>query len=122
MYRKGATFERWLLHALERAGFLVARTAGSGHSKAPDLLAFKGAKAYAFEAKFHEGPRLSLRKEQMALLLQWEKKAFFQSYVVWKRSRKPPLFLPPAAFRETEKAFTITWEEALMHGKSLLEL
>jgi len=122
MYRKGSSFERWLLHALEGRGFLVARTAGSGHLRAPDLLAFKGPKAYALEAKFHEGDRLRVRREQMALLQEWEERALFRSLVVWKRSRREPLFIPPAYFTPSKATFSITWAEAKAFGLSLLEL
>ncbi len=121
-YRKGASFERWLLHALAGRGFLVVRTAGSGHLKGPDLLAFKGPKAYALEAKFHEGERLSIPREQFETLRRWEEKALFRSFVVWKRSRKPPLFIPLPYFSERKASYSLSWEDALAYGLSLLEL
>lgn len=115
-YRKGYAFERELIRYLESKGFLCIRTAGSGKSRTPDIVAFKKGRIIGIEAKFHEGERLSLTKEQFDNLKLWRSLAGMEVYVAWKRKRKLPMLIPLSLFKISEKTAGISWEDAVSFG------
>ena len=120
-YRKGANAERELLQLLHREGYAVVRVAGSGASKlpAPDCLALKKDKQFAFECKAWKGNYLSISKEQMQSLLAWSKQAGVPVYIAWRIPRKGWLFIEPTAFKEGPKSYSITLNAAVRRGKPL---
>jgi Holliday junction resolvase len=120
-YRKGANAERELLQLLHREGFAVVRVAGSGASKlpAPDCLALKKDKQFAFECKAWKGNYLNISKEQMQSLLAWSDQAGMPVYIAWRIPRKGWLFLEPSAFKEGSKSYSITLNVAASKGKPL---
>jgi len=116
-YRKGSRVEREVLDYFVRQGFCAIRAAGSGvSSESPDIMAFKRGRQYVFEVKAHEGMNLSVKKEQIILLKQWEEVAQMTAYVVWKRRNCQPLFIPLGAMKQCEASFTISLEKAESMG------
>ncbi len=113
-YKKGSRVERDLLNYFHFHGFLVVRAAGSGsNSYSPDILVFKKGKQYAFELKAHETNILTIKEHQFNLLKQWEKIGGISTFIVWKKSRLPYLFIPLSFLKKAKKHYNITLENAL---------
>jgi Holliday junction resolvase len=116
-YRKGSRVEREIMDYFVRQGFCAIRAAGSGVSSlSPDFLAFKKGRQYIFEVKAHEGMNLSVKKDQIALLKQWQEVAQMTPFVVWKRRNREPIFIPINVMKENAGSFTISLESAEMNG------
>lgn len=116
-YAKGANAERELVHRLAKAGFSVARVAGSGVSvlNPPDLVALSRQKRLAFESKAWDSTSLSIPKEQFESFLEWCQIADCQAVLAWRRSREGWFFLKPEHFHKTPKAYAISHHDALNH-------
>ena len=92
-YRKGARFERELIHFLNYKGFSVSRTASSGGYLYPvDIVALKKGLILAFECKAHKNkPRLERKK--LARFRQWCERAGAIGFVAWRAPQNRWLFL-----------------------------
>ncbi len=120
-YRKGATAERELIHLLFKAGFSVARVAGSGSSTlpCPDLLAFSKKKKIAFESKAWNASYLNISKEQMESTQEWADNAGIDFFIGWKMNRKGWFFLKKNHFKKNKKNYSISVIEAQKKGLPL---
>ena len=123
-YRKGANAERELIHMLFEKGFSVVRTAGSGKTPlpAPDMVALKPEKQFAFECKAWSAANLALPIAQMDELVQWSKRAGVQPFVAWKVPRKGWFFLRPRQLHKTSKFWLISRKDAMRLGLSFDQL
>lgn len=92
-YRKGALFERELIHFLNYKGFSVSRTASSGGYLYPiDIIALKKGLILAFECKAHKTkPRLE--KKKLDKFKQWCEKAGAIGFLAWKAPQNKWRFL-----------------------------
>ena len=92
-YVKGSRFERDLIHFLNYKGFAVARIPSSGGFLSPiDVIALKRGLTIAIECKaWDKLPKL--RKEQLAAMDGWCKKAGAIGFVAWKKRGGEWLFL-----------------------------
>jgi Holliday junction resolvase len=113
-YNKGANAERELIKLLSEHDFAVLRVAGSGANPlpCPDVVALKKGTAIAFECKAKKGKYLPISVEQINEEVGWAKQAGAKFVVAWKVPRKGWVFLNISAFREKDKNFMITIEEA----------
>jgi len=119
-YSKGARFERELADMLVERGYMVVRAAGSGvYTTAPDLLAFRKMEAYVFECKAWNSEHLALRKEQFALLKEWEEKTSISAYVAWRVPRAGWLFIRVGEMSENG---TISLEKARLINRTIDQL
>jgi Holliday junction resolvase len=91
-YRKGATYERELLHLLNYSGFACLRQASSGGYISPvDIVAIRGGLIVAIESKaWSKKPVLSVKKLQP--LKDWCDRAGAIGILAW-RTRGKWLFL-----------------------------
>lgn len=92
-YRKGARFERDLIHFLNYKGFSVSRTASSGGYLYPvDILAMKKGLILAFECKAHKTkPRL--QKDKLKKFKEWCDRAGAMGFLAWRAPQNKWLFL-----------------------------
>lgn len=113
-YNKGANAERELIKLLSEHDFAVLRVAGSGTNPlpCPDVVALKKGTAIAFECKAKKGKYLPIGVEQIADEVGWAEQAGAKFLIAWKVPHKGWLFLKVSAFREKNKNFMITLDEA----------
>jgi Holliday junction resolvase len=110
--KKGIEAERELFHLLKSKGFFVIRAAGSGHLKAPDIMAFKKGSYLGFEVKAHDKSELRFSKEQLENMKTWQENTGITMYVAWKIKRKGFLFIPLSYLKANEKTVCIKIEDA----------
>ncbi len=113
MYKKGARAERELQRLLESRGFAVVRSAGSGKSVSPDLLAIRRGMAVGFECKAVDKEVLYLRSEQVEKLGEWKEKAGVPVLIAWKRK---------GLWRFVPLSPRVSWSEAERSGIRLEDL
>jgi Holliday junction resolvase len=120
-YGKGSKAERELMHIFLEKGYSVVRSAGSGVGfPSPDILVFKGPFQYAFECKAWHAGELSLRKEKVQEMLDWEKNTGMKSMIAWRvqgSGAKGWMFIELNKLREREKSYSIKLEE--LEGKAV---
>lgn len=92
-YRKGARFERELIHFLNYKGFSVSRTASSGGCLYPvDIIAIRRGLILAFECKAHKTkPRLNRKKFEG--FRKWCDNAGAIGFLAWRAPQNRWLFL-----------------------------
>ena len=100
-YRKGARFERDLIHFLNHKGFSVSRTASSGGYLYPvDIIAIKKGLVIAFECKAHKTkPRLE--KKKFESFRKWCDNAGAMGFLAWRAPQNRWLFL---SMKDIEKS------------------
>ncbi|MFH0970902.1 MAG: Holliday junction resolvase Hjc [Candidatus Diapherotrites archaeon] len=122
-YNKGANAERELLQTLYEAGMAVCRAAGSGKGKdtipTPDAIALRKGKIYAFECKAWKAGNLSISTQQMKDLEKWCALAGAELVIAWKIPRKGWRFLKKEHFKENEKSYGISTQNAHTRGKRI---
>lgn len=122
-YSKGARAERELIHELSSQGFSVVRAAGSGVSGlSPDLLAFRKGEALALECKSISAETLYVQKDQIEEMQSWQENAGVDVYVAWKITREGWRFIKLHEMKETQTAFAITKERAMLIDRKLENL
>lgn len=93
-YKKGASAERELVHALYSKGWSVIRAPRSGRIgiPLPDIVAAKAGRIIVIECKARaEG--FTVGREQLEQLQDWQVRAHAIPYIGWKVSRKGWFFL-----------------------------
>lgn len=122
-YAKGARSERELIGLFSEKGFSVIRAAGSGVSSlCPDILVFKGGKQYGFECKAWECGSLSIEKEKMKALKEWERNTGITTFIAWRIGRVGWRFLYLDELEEKEKNYTISMRKAMTINRGIAEL
>ncbi|MEM4366669.1 MAG: hypothetical protein QW035_00870 [Candidatus Anstonellales archaeon] len=116
-YSKGARVEREFMEKLNSYGFLTVRVAGSG-KHGPDVLAFKGHRAYAFEIKAVDSDYLWIRQEQLDAIKDWNEKAGIEFFIAWKKEKKFYLIRP----EELEGKSGIPFSRAKLIGRDFYYL
>jgi Holliday junction resolvase len=113
-YNKGANAERELIKLFSSFDFAVLRVAGSGTNPlpCPDVVVLKDGLIIAVECKAKKGKYLPISCLQIEEELSWSKMAGAKFVVAWKVPRKGWVFLDIASFRQKDKNFMITLEEA----------
>ncbi len=122
MSKAGIRVERELAHLLEKHGFFIVRSAGSGHMNSPDVLAFKLGKYLAFEVKSYSSDELRFSREQLDNLEKWRKGTGIDIFVAWKIPREGFFFLPLLYLRKTAKTVVIKKEDAKKLAFSLEDI
>ena len=120
-YRKGFRVERELAEMFSAYGFSVVRAAGSGYFT-PDILAFKGAKQFAFEVKAHEKERLYISAKQLNALREWEANTSIPTYIAWRKARREFLFIPLHALKANPKTYVLSYEDIIRYGLRIEDL
>ena len=118
-YRKGARAERELMELLWKQGFAVVRSAGSGNTYAPDVIAIKEGTVLAFECKAWKKQEIRIPEYQMNKMLEWRKRSGAELYIAWKYPYKGWFFIPVYLLTKKESAYVITLEEARALSHSL---
>ena len=99
--------------------FCVIRSAASGKSGSPDIIAFNKGLVYAFEVKHTKnGPSLPMK--QYLQLKQWAERAGVTVMVAWKN--KQWYFLPLEVLRRTKTRAHLKAEDAQRLGLGLEQL
>ena len=93
-YRKGASAERELMRMLWDRGAAVIRSAGSGNSYSPDVVAIINGRAVAFECKAWNKSELFVRREQYEKMVEWSRRANTPDFIAWKNPRAGWFFVP----------------------------
>ncbi len=106
-YRKGAAAERELMRLLWERGAAVIRSAGSGNSYAPDVVAIINGRAVAFECKAWRKSELFVRREQYEKMVEWSRRANTPVFIAWKYPREGWFFIPLEYLEEKEKHYGI---------------
>lgn len=106
-YRKGAAAERELMRMLWARGAAVIRSAGSGNSYAPDVVAILNGRAVAFECKAWSKRELFVRREQYEKMVEWSQRANAPVFIAWKYPRLGWFFVPLAYLEKKEKHYGI---------------
>ncbi len=121
-YAKGSRAERELIAFLESNRFLCVRIAGSGKKKNPDVLAFRNDSYLAFECKSRDDERLSLERDQIEGLLEWESVGI-TCYIAWKLRKGEWYFISPKELQTTPKGnYSVNKETARLIGRKLYDI
>ena len=85
LYSKGSAAEREFAKLLWKWGFAVIRSAGSGRLQysAPDIVACKNGRIFAFECKFRKN-YVHLRPGELAELKEWCSRGGTSGFLAWK--------------------------------------
>lgn len=110
-YRKGAEAERELMRMLWERGAAVVRSAGSGNSYSPDVVAIIGGRTVAFECKAWSRDVLLVRREQYEKMVEWSSRAGAPVYLAWKYPRAGWFFVPLEYLEERERHYGIRLED-----------
>ncbi|MEM3555469.1 MAG: Holliday junction resolvase Hjc [Candidatus Micrarchaeia archaeon] len=122
-YAKGARSERELINLFSERGYSVIRAAGSGVSSlCPDILVFKGGKQYGFECKAWESSSLSIEKEKIKALKEWERNTGITTFIAWRIGWVGWRFIYLDELEEKDKNYTITMKKAMMINRGIEEL
>ncbi len=111
-YKKGARAERELADLLWARGYAVIRSAGSGNSYSPDIVAIKDGTVLAFECKAWNRDRVTISRVQMEKMLEWRKRSGAELYIAWKYPYRGWFFIPVYLLTERENSYVITLKEA----------
>lgn len=108
-YDKGARSERELLNILDRQGYSVLRSAGSGvNALSPDLIAIRKGRLIAIECKAWERGSLALDPEQYQKLVEWKANTTFPTYVAWRMNGSGWFFIELEEFERRSRNWNIT--------------
>ncbi len=119
-YSKGARSERELLNFFHENNYSVVRAAGSGvNALSPDLIASKNGRSFVFECKAWDRGNISIPKEKIETLLEWEKNGNMEAYVAWRMNNNGWFFIKPSQMNKTEKNYTATKEMVFKIGMKL---
>jgi len=110
-YRKGANAERELMRLLWSKGAAVVRSAGSGNSYSPDVVAIINGRAVAFECKAWSKDVLFVRHEQYEKMVEWSERANTPVFIAWKYPREGWFFIPLAYLEPKEKHYGIRLDD-----------
>ena len=110
-YRKGAEAERELMRMLWERGVAVVRSAGSGSSNAPDVVAVANGRTVAFECKAWSREILTVRREQYEKMVEWSVRAGAPVYLAWKYPRNGWFFVPLEYMEERERYYSIRLDD-----------
>ncbi len=91
----------------------MVRSAGSGKSVSPDLLAIRRGMAVGFECKAVDKEVLYLRQEQVEKLEEWKERAGVPVLIAWKRK---------GLWRFIPLAQKVSWSEAERSGMTQEDL
>ncbi len=109
---KGARAERELVEMLWRLGFAVVRSAGSGQSYAPDVVAIKNGCVLAFECKAWRGSELRIEHHQMDKMMEWCRRSGAELYIAWRMPYRGWIFIPVYLLSKRGDVYVIKKEEA----------
>ncbi len=87
-YKKGARAERELAEILWNNGWAVVRSAGSGHTYAPDVVGVRRGFVVGFECKAVEKDVVYVRREQLEKMKTWEERAGGIVVIAWRKNGK----------------------------------
>jgi Holliday junction resolvase len=91
-YKKGAHYERDLMHFLTYKGFSTLRVAGSGHNSPADIVAIKDGNILVIECKAHlKKPRL--QRDKVQEMKEWCDRAGAFGFLAWRAPNQDWLFL-----------------------------
>lgn len=122
-YAKGARSERELISLFCERGFSVIRAAGSGvGSPSPDILVFKGGKQYGFECKAWESTSLSIEKDKVRALREWERNTGITTFIAWRIGRVGWRFVYLDELEERRRNYTITMRKAMGINRGIDDL
>jgi len=110
-YRKGAEAERELMRMLWERGVAVVRSAGSGSSYAPDVVAVANGRTVAFECKAWSREILTVRREQYEKMVEWSVRAGAPVYLAWRYPRAGWFFVPLEYMEERERYYSIRLDD-----------
>ncbi|WP_456481775.1 Holliday junction resolvase Hjc [Methanopyrus sp.] len=120
-YRRGADFERQLVHYLREHGGEAVRVAGSGG--AVDVVGYAPAMGHvAIECKVRHDDRLYVEKEEIENLTTFAERFHAEPLIAWKpphvRTGLPlnAVLFPPDLMEERERTYVIDLETALEEG------
>lgn len=111
-YKKGAKAERELADLLWRKGYAVVRSAGSGNSYSPDVIAIKEGKVIAFECKAWKKDVVVISNYQMEKMLEWRKRSGAELFLAWKYPYRGWFFIPVHLLTRKASGYVIRLEEA----------
>ena len=112
-YKKGARAERELASILWRKGYAVVRSAGSGNSYSPDIIAIREGSVIAFECKAWNRKEVIIPRHQMEKMLEWKRRSGAELYLAWKYPYRGWFFIPIYLLTEKPSGYSITLEEAI---------
>ncbi len=94
-YAKGYRAELELVHELAKRGFVAIRSPRSGRISlpAPDVIAAKRGRLFAFECKFKDRSFV-VDKCELDQLRSWKRIGGAHCFVAWKRKRRGWYFIP----------------------------
>lgn len=92
-------------------GAAVIRSAGSGNSYSPDVVAIINGRAVAFECKAWSKDVLLVRREQYEKMVEWSARANTPVFIAWKYPRAGWFFVPIEYLEEKEKHYGIRLED-----------
>ncbi len=118
-YKKGAKAERELAEILWRKGYAVVRSAGSGNSYSPDIIAIKEGKVIAFECKAWRKDVVVIPNHQMEKMLEWKRRSGAELFLAWKYPYKGWFFVPIHLLTRKPTGYSIRLEEAIALSYSL---
>ncbi len=112
-YKKGARAERELAELLWKRGYAVVRSAGSGTTYSPDIIAIREGRVIAFECKAWKRKEVIIPHHQMEKMLEWRRRSGAELYLAWKYPYRGWFFIPVYLLTEKESGYVITLEEAV---------
>jgi len=120
-FMRGINYERLLARRLSKLGFAVVRAPSSGSGTKIDrsdiIAGYKGL-IVAIEVKTTSKRMIYIKKESINQLVRFSETFGAIPYIAvkFKRSDKDWLLIHPKYFKEQEKTYTISLEEAIKTG------
>jgi Holliday junction resolvase len=118
---RGVDYERLLARRLSKLGFAVVRAPSSGSGTKidrPDIIAGYKGLIVAIEVKTTSKKTIYIKKESINQLVRFSETFGAIPYIAvkFKRSDKDWLLIHPKYFKEHEKTYTISMDEAIKTG------
>ncbi|NPA87040.1 MAG: hypothetical protein GXO00_03460 [Candidatus Diapherotrites archaeon] len=110
--KKGSRAERELMRMLWQRGYAVVRSAGSGISYSPDVVAIKDGVVLAFECKAWKKREVVIEEHQMQKMLKWAQRSGATLYLAWKYPYRGWFFIPVELLNRRNGKYVINIEEA----------
>ena len=119
---KGSNAERELLHIFWRNNWACTRCAGSGSMRydSPDLIAGNHEKKICIECKSTKSKIQYFTKEEIFSLRSFSHLFGAEAYVAIKFNGKPWIFKKANQLTETDKFFSIKFEDDSMNFEELI--
>jgi len=116
---KGSRAERELLDMFTDQTWRAARVAGSGVNENTfcDVIAGKGGKTYAIEAKSSKNPRIYITKQQISDFMQFCDVMGMIPVVAVRFNREGWLFLEPKQLEDSGVNWVVNLKKAKVDGK-----